>query len=73
MNIAGLIPGPNEPERINPFLAPIVDELLQLWNGISISGDGMFSSHTVHTALLCFVSDIPATRKFVAFQDSKLS
>ena len=39
--------------------------------GISISGDGMFSSHTVCAALLCFVSDIPATRKVCGFPGFK--
>lgn len=44
---------------------------MQLWKGISIRGDGMFSSRTVCAALLCFVSDIPATRKVCGFPGFK--
>ena len=44
------------------FLDPLVNELLHLWEGIPISGP-LSSSFTVRAALLCFVSDIPATRK----------
>ena len=33
-----LLPGPNEVklDRINHYLAPIIDELLELWNGINL-------------------------------------
>ena len=68
--VAGLIPGPHEPEKMNHFLKPIVDELLQLWSGISLSitCDGVaVNSHSVRAALLCFISDIPATRKVCGF------
>lgn len=65
------MPGPNEPKRINPFLRPIVDELLQLWKGISICGKGVLSSYTVRAALLCFISDIPATRRVCGFPGFK--
>lgn len=55
---------------MNHFLKPIVDELLQLWSGISLSitYDGVtVNSHSVRAALLCFISDIPATRKVCGF------
>ena len=29
--LIGIIPGPREPEDLNPFLKPLVDELLELW------------------------------------------
>jgi hypothetical protein len=32
-----------------------------------ICGKGVFSSYTVRAALLCFISDIPATRKVCGF------
>jgi len=34
--LAGIIPGPNEPETVNPFLDPPVEELSVLWNGIDM-------------------------------------
>ena len=35
--IIGVIPGPKKPKgNINFFLKPLVDELLDLWNGIII-------------------------------------
>src|SRR5271167_318997 len=38
----GLLPGPKEVEKhkINHYLAPIVDELLEFWNGIEIPAAG---------------------------------
>ena len=34
----GLLPGPNEVKlhKINHYLFPIVDELLEFWNGVKI-------------------------------------
>ena len=33
----GIIPGPQEPKlHINPFLEPLVEELLKLWNAIEV-------------------------------------
>ena len=35
--IAGIIPGPGEPQSLNPFLVPVVGELKELWkNGIDV-------------------------------------
>lgn len=58
------MPGPSEPKRISPFLNPLVDELLQLWEGVHVSTSNTF---TLRAALLCFISDIPATRKVCGF------
>lgn len=59
--VAGLIPGPNDPKRMSPFLAPVVDDLLELWNnGLQIPTSN--GPVTIRAALLCFTSDIPATR-----------
>ena len=65
--IVGLIPGPNESKRINTFLQPITDELLQLWHGVNIIERANSSVSTLKATLLCFVSDIPATRKVCGF------
>lgn len=67
--LVGFIPGPSEPTRINPFLDPLVDELLHLWEGIQVS----LQSHTItlRAMLLCYVSEIPATRKVCGFSGFK--
>jgi len=62
----GFLPGPKEVEleRINHYLAPIVDELLELWRGWRVPKthqcpDGL----DIKVALIVGSSDIPATRK----------
>ena len=36
--LAGLIPGPQEPEHdLNSFLEPLVEDLLHFWDGIDLS------------------------------------
>ena len=64
--LVGLIPGPTEPKRIINLL---VDELLQLWAGITVSSEN--KTLTLHAMLLCFISDIPATRKVCGFPGVK--
>lgn len=35
--LIGVIPGPNEPkEHINSFLKPLVEELIEMWNGTTL-------------------------------------
>ena len=35
--IVGVLPGPNEPKKhMNSYLLPLIDELLELWNGFNI-------------------------------------
>ena len=62
-----IIPGPKEPKHtINSYLAPLVDELNDLWNGISVTiGIGTLSNKTVmvRLAVMCIACDIPAVRK----------
>ena len=58
-----ILVGPTEPKRISPFLDPLIDELLNLWDGVSIA-TGALRSFTLHAALLCFISD---TRKICGF------
>lgn len=59
-------PGPHEPSLlINSYLEPLVQDLLKLWNGITMpTTEG---SQVVRAALLCNSSDIPATRKVAGF------
>ena len=62
----GFLPGPREVglERINHYLAPIVDEFLELWNGWKVPKtyqcpDGL----NIKVALVVGSFDTPATRK----------
>ena len=34
--LCGLLPGPGEPSTLNPFLEPLVSELLELWKGVEM-------------------------------------
>ena len=65
--VIGVIPGPKEPEKtVNSFLHPLVQELLQLWEGVVVKApDG--SSILVRAALTCVACDIPAARKVCGF------
>lgn len=63
----GIIPGPKEPKlHVNTFLQPLVDELIDLWDGILLrtksGGHEMFRA-----ALLALSCDIPASRKCGGF------
>ncbi len=62
--VAGVIPGPNEP--INAFLGPLVDKLLQLWEGVVMkASNGWFV--LVRAVLSCIACDIPGARKVCGF------
>lgn len=65
--VVGIIPGPHEPKlHINSFLEPLVDELMELWQGVIMkSSQGM--PVLVKAALLCVACDIPASRKVSGF------
>jgi hypothetical protein len=60
------LPGPKEVglERINHYLAPIIDELLELWRGWRIPKTHQCPGGLdIRVALIVGSSDIPATRK----------
>jgi hypothetical protein len=62
----GFLPGPKEVglERINHYLAPIVDELLELWRGWRVPRTHQYPDGLdIKVALIVGSSDIPATRK----------
>ena len=60
--IVGVIPGPHEPSGIlNTFLGPLVNELLELWEGCWL-GNGECRRY-IRAALLCVSCDLPAARK----------
>ncbi|GBC52241.2 hypothetical protein GLOIN_2v1484835 [Rhizophagus irregularis DAOM 181602=DAOM 197198] len=56
----GLLPGPEEVKlhKINHFLSPIVNELLEFWDGVDLP-----SGKRIRMAVICCRNDIPAARK----------
>ena len=61
--IIGVIPGPKEPKgNINFFLKPLVDELLDLWNGVFIKENDGEAYYKFDLP-----SDLPVTRKLCGF------
>ena len=67
--MVGIIPGPRVPKGdINYFLKPLVDELIDFWDGVIIADTlllgGMFK---VRVALLALSCDVPAARKCGGF------
>ena len=66
--LVGCIPGPREPKQdINPFLSPLVDELLVLWDGIQLKTSSLFGYTSLRCALTCVSADLPASRKVCGF------
>ena len=66
MLILGLLPGPNEvrTDKINHYLSPIVDELLEFWAGAELQKTANYQNgRTIRMAVICCSSDIPAVRK----------
>lgn len=61
----GLLPGPHEVKlhRINHFLAPIVDELLNFWDGVRLPINKYPDGKKIRLAIICCSNDIPAARK----------
>ena len=68
--LIGIIPGPSEPSHdINPYLDPLVSELLDFWSGVKLricSSSGVVEE-IVKCALLCVCCDLPAARKSCGF------
>lgn len=57
-----IIPGPREPKvTVNSFLAPIVEELQELWKGVPIPLGSTNKTVIVQLAIICIACDIPAT------------
>jgi hypothetical protein len=66
MLILGLLPGPSEvrTDKINHYLSPIVDELLEFWAGAELQKTADYpNGRTIRMAVICCSSDIPAARK----------
>ena len=66
--LIGLIPDPSEPKTdINPFLAPLVQELQRFSLGMEMYIKSLSRSVLVRCALLCVACDVPASRKVCGF------
>ena len=65
----GVIPGPHEPQtHISDFLQPLVDDLLQLWNGVQLYPG---KTDILRAALVAVTADLPALRKITQFMGHK--
>lgn len=66
--VAGIIPGPKEPEKVmNTFLQPHVADLQALWEGVYIPMPLQALPVHIRAALLCISCDIPASREVCGF------
>ena len=62
----GLLPGPSEVSlhKINHYLAPIVDELKSLWDGVTLNRTYEHpEGRNIHAALILVSCDVPVARK----------
>lgn len=68
--LAGLLPPLEaEPNTLNPFLTPLVQELKDLWTGIHFyTSESPKYKVLVKGALICAACDIPAARKLCGFK-----
>lgn len=68
--LAGIIPGPKEPDydHINPYFKPIVDVFLVFWDGIFFTRTSRYEmGRMIFCALLLLICDLPAARKAGGF------
>ena len=65
--IVGVLPGPHEPKlTVNTYLEPLIDDLMQFWEGVPLYIHGV-GHKMVRCALLCVACDSPAARKACGF------
>ena len=57
-----------ELKNLNEFLNPAVDELKALWKGVRLKSALSRFALKFCAAVLCFSSDVPATRKICGFK-----
>ncbi|KAB5588211.1 Transposase family Tnp2 protein [Ceratobasidium theobromae] len=64
----GVIPGPKQPRDINSFLIPLLDELLELEQGVEASGlkpNGTRYNFKLRAFIIIIFGDIPAISKLL--------
>jgi hypothetical protein len=62
----GLLPGLDEVKlhKINHYLNPIVNELLEYWDGVDLPSTNLHpTGKRIRLAVICCTNDIPAARK----------
>src|SRR6266542_2333397 len=61
----GLLPGPSEVklDKINNYLTPIINELLDFWDGVKLPTKKCPNGKKIRLAVICCSNDIPAARK----------
>ncbi|OAD74827.1 hypothetical protein PHYBLDRAFT_102084, partial [Phycomyces blakesleeanus NRRL 1555(-)] len=67
--LVGVMSGPKEVkiDQMNNFLEPLVDELVELYSGITVKTAAFPNGTIVCAALMCVACDIPAARKTAGF------
>lgn len=66
--LAGIIPGPNEPK--NDINCPLVNDIIELYNGIYFTNHSSIMGSTyLRATLACIICDLPATRKVCGFSN----
>ncbi len=70
-----MIPGPNEPKlhQLNHYLAPLVDQLIELWKGMVLETFEQPNGKTIKGAVICCSCDIPAARKLCGFISARIA
>ncbi|PKC56874.1 hypothetical protein RhiirA1_473368 [Rhizophagus irregularis] len=71
MLMLGLLPGPSKVKlhKINHYLALIIDELLEFWDGIKISA----AEKNIRFALICCSNDISVAKKLCSHISASVS
>ena len=66
--LLGLLPGPDEPKlTVNSYIDPLVDELVEFWDGVELSVSRYCERKIVQCAVICASCDLPAGRKLCGF------
>lgn len=71
-----LIPGPKEPKlhHLNHYLAPLIDQLIELWHGIDLSETFENpNGEKIRGAIICCSCDIPAARKLCGYISARIA
>ena len=67
--VVGIIPGlEKEPTSLNEFLAPLVEEMKVLWNGVYLKSSLCRLPLHFRAAIACISGDVPAARKICGFR-----
>jgi hypothetical protein len=70
-----MIPGPTEPKlhQLNHYLVPLVDQLIELWQGLELETFEHPSGKIVKEAVICCSCDIPVVRKLCRYISAKVA